>query len=93
MEVEALLLGAEGVQQVAVVGFPDVRLTEVPVACVQTRPDANIDESYIIDFCRGKVATFKIPRHVLFLDELPMTASGKVRKVELRENAIEKLTK
>ena len=91
MEVEALLLGAEGVQQVAVVGFPDDRLTEVPIACVQPRPGANVTTSFIIEFCRGKVATFKIPRHVLFLDELPMTASGKVRKVELRESALKQL--
>jgi fatty-acyl-CoA synthase len=91
MEVEALLLGAEGVQQVAVVGFPDERLTEVPIACVQPRPGANVTERFIIEFCRGKVATFKIPRHVIFLDELPMTASGKIRKVELRDNAIEQL--
>jgi fatty-acyl-CoA synthase len=91
MEVEALLLGAEGVQQVAVVGFPDERLTEVPIACVQPRPGANVTTRFIIEFCRGKVATFKIPRHVIFLDELPMTASGKVRKVELRDNAIEQL--
>ncbi len=92
MEVEALLLGAEGVQQVAVVGFPDARLTEVPIAYVQPRPGSNVTENFIIEFCRGKVATFKIPRHVLFIDELPMTASGKVRKVELREDAIDKLT-
>lgn len=92
MEVEALLLGAEGVQQVAVVGFPDARLTEVPIAYVQARPGADVSEDYIIEFCRGKVATFKIPRHVLFVEELPMTASGKIRKVELREDAINKLT-
>ncbi len=91
MEVEALLLGAEGVQQVAVVGFPDARLTEVPIAYIQVRPGANVTENYIIEFCKGKVATFKIPRHVLFMDELPMTASGKVRKIELREGALEKL--
>jgi|TARA_B100002003_G_scaffold233975_1_gene247365 fatty-acyl-CoA synthase len=92
MEVEALLLGAEGVQQVAVIGFPDPRLTEVPVACVQAKPGQDLIEDYIIEFCRGKLASFKVPRHVLFLDELPMTASGKVRKVELRENAVALLT-
>ena len=91
MEVEALLLGAEGVQQVAVIGFPDPRLTEVAVAYVQARSSANLTETFIIEYCRGKIASFKIPRHVLFLDELPMTASGKVRKIELREDAIEKL--
>jgi fatty-acyl-CoA synthase len=46
----------------------------------------------VIKHCRGKVATFKIPRHVIFIDEFPMTASGKVRKVELREAALNELT-
>ena len=91
MEVEGLLLQAEGVQQVAVVGYPDDRLTEVPVAYVQPKPDAGLTEDQVIDYCKGKVASFKMPRHVLFIDEFPMTASGKIRKVELREDAINKL--
>jgi fatty-acyl-CoA synthase len=62
------------------------------VACVQAKPGQDLIEDYIIEFCRGKLASFKVPRHVLFLDELPMTASGKVRKVELRENAVALLT-
>ncbi len=91
MEVEALLLGLEGVQQVAVVAYPDPRLTDVPVAYIQLRAGAELSEKTVIDFCRGKVATFKIPRHVLFIDEFPMTGSGKIRKVELREDAKQKL--
>ena len=88
MEVEGLLLQAPGVRQVAVVGLPDPRLVEVPVAFVQKAPGADPSEEDIIAYCRGKVAGFKIPRHVIFTDELPMTASGKVRKVELREQAV-----
>jgi fatty-acyl-CoA synthase len=87
MEVEGLLLGLDGVQQVAVVGYPDERLTEVPVAFVQRTDDSTLTEKAVLDYCRGKVATFKIPRHVLFVDALPMTSSGKIRKVELREQA------
>jgi fatty-acyl-CoA synthase len=87
MEVEGLLLALPGVQQVAVVGCPDPRLTEVPVAFVQRRGDSALGEREVIDYCRGKVATFKIPRHVIFIDAMPMTASGKIRKVELRETA------
>ncbi len=87
MEVEGLLLGLEGVQQVAVVGFPDERLAEVPVAFVQRRAGSALSEQEIINYCRGKVATLKIPRHVLFVDAMPMTGSGKIRKVELREDA------
>lgn len=91
MEVEGLLLQSEGVQQVAVVGYPDARLSEVPVAYVQRRENAHITEDDVIGYCKGKVASFKMPRHVLFIDEFPMTASGKIRKVELREDAIKKL--
>ena len=87
MEVEGLLLEQEGIQQVAVVALPDERLSEVAVAYVERAPGATLTEADVIGFCRGKVASFKIPRHVLFIDEFPMTASGKIRKVELREDA------
>ena len=87
MEVEGLLLTLPGVQQVAVVGMPDARLAEVPAAFVERKPNAAIAEGDVIGFCRGKVASFKIPRRVVFMDALPMTASGKIRKVELREAA------
>ncbi|MCY3840603.1 MAG: AMP-binding protein [Gammaproteobacteria bacterium] len=87
MEVEGLLLEHPAVQQVAVVGLPDRRLSEVPVAFVERKPDADIETHDILAYCRGKVASFKIPRHAIFLDEFPMTASGKIRKVELREKA------
>ena len=91
MEVEALLLQHADVQQVAVVSYPDARLTEVPVAFVQRAKGSEIEASAVIEYCRGKVASFKIPRHVLFIDEFPMTASGKIRKVELRNEALERL--
>lgn len=91
MEVEALLLGLDGVQQVAVVAYPDPRLTDVAVAYIQPRAGAELTEADVIAYCRGKVATFKIPRHVLFIDEFPMTGSGKIRKVDLRADALEKL--
>ena len=51
-----------------------------------------LEPDEVIAFCKGKVASFKVPRHVLFLDEFPMTASGKIRKVELRERAREELS-
>ena len=92
MEVEALLLQVPGIAQVAVVSYPDQRLTEVPVAFVLRTGERDVAKDAIIDYCRGKVATFKIPRHVLFIDELPMTASGKIRKVELRKSALEQIT-
>ena len=87
MEVEGLLLEQDGIQQVAVVALPDERLSEVAVAYVERAAGSTLTEADVIDFCRGKVASFKIPRHVLFIEEFPMTASGKIRKVELREDA------
>ena len=87
MEVEGLLLEHPAVQQVAVVGLPDARLAEVPVAFVERKPGATVDAAAIVAYCRGKVASFKAPRHALFVDAFPMTASGKIRKVELREEA------
>ena len=87
MEAEGLLLEHPGVHQVAVVGMPDPRLTEVPAAYVQCVPGVDLSAEDIIAHCRGKLASFKIPHHVVFVDDFPMTASGKIRKVELREDA------
>ncbi len=88
METEGLLLAHPSVHQIAIVGFPDPKLAEVPVAFVQRAPGADIDSGTVIDYCRGKVASFKIPRHVIFVDDFPMTASGKIRKVDLRADAL-----
>ena len=90
MEVEGLLREHDAVHEVAVVGCPDERLAEVAVAYVQKTAGGEVDEDQVIAFCRGKVASFKIPRHVVFVDAFPMTASGKIRKVELRADAEER---
>jgi fatty-acyl-CoA synthase len=87
MEVEAYLQGHPDVAETAVVGHPDERLTEVAVAFVITRPGRAPSEDDLLDYCRGKIASFKIPRHIIFIPNLPMTSTGKVRKVELREQA------
>ena len=71
----------------SVVGLPDPRLSEVPVAFVQVTTGCVLSEREVIEHCRGRVASFKIPRHVVFVDEFPMTSSGKVQKVKLRERA------
>ncbi len=91
MEVEGHLLGHAGVHKVSVVGLPDERLTEVPVAFVQPKPGSGLTPQDVIDFCRGKIASFKIPRHVVFVEDFPMTPSGKVQKVKLREQARESI--
>ncbi|MBT4488320.1 MAG: AMP-binding protein, partial [Rhodospirillaceae bacterium] len=92
METEGLLLAHPEVFQIAIVGLPDEKLSEVPVAFIQRPPGSEIEGEAVIDYCRGKVASFKIPRHVIFIDDFPMTASGKIRKVDLRAEALRQLT-
>ena len=87
MEVEAHLARHPGVHEVAVVGLPDPRLTEVAVAFVVPVPGATVTAEDLIAACRDRIASFKIPRHVVLVETLPMTASGKVQKVKLREQA------
>ena len=91
MEVEGLLLEHPGIHQVAVVGCPDDRLAEVPVAFVQPAAGHVLESDAIIDYCRGKLASFKLPRHVMFVEDFPMTASGKIRKTELRDQVRQSL--
>src|SRR5919109_610863 len=91
VEVEAFLLRHPAVNQDKIVGVPDVRLSEVAAACVVLNSGVNVTAPDLIEFCRGKLASFKIPRHVLFVKEFPMTSSGKVQKFRLRELAMEEL--
>ena len=91
VEVEALLLQHPAVNQVKVVGVPDPRLQEVACACVILEPRAQAEPEALMAFCHGKIASFKIPRYVLFMQEYPMTSSGKVQKFKLREYSIEAL--
>ena len=87
MEVEGFLMSHPAIRMAAVVGVPDARLSEVAVAFVQLEAGSTLTEREVIDHCRGRVASFKIPRHVAFIDEFPMTSTGKIQKVKLRERA------
>ena len=69
------------------VGLPDERLGEVPVGYVLREPGVALDEAALLEHLKGKVASFKVPRHLRIVDALPMTPTGKVRKVELRDQA------
>ncbi|TAK54552.1 MAG: AMP-binding protein [Gammaproteobacteria bacterium] len=86
-EVENALHRHPGIKQAAVIGVPDVRLGEVGMAFVVLNADATIAADAIIGFCRRQMANTKVPRFVHFLDQLPLTATGKVQKFVLREVA------
>ncbi len=90
-EVEAFLLEHPAVNKVQVIGVPDPRLTEVACACVVVEPGQAITDAELDAFCRGKMASFKIPRHLVVVDDYPMTSSGKVQKYLLRQMAAEQL--
>jgi acyl-CoA synthetase (AMP-forming)/AMP-acid ligase II len=86
-EIEATLIEAPGVAQVAVVGVPDDRLGEVGVAFVVPRTGSEVVPDEVIDFARTRMANYKVPRSVLLVPELPVNAGGKVMKHILREQA------
>lgn len=88
-EVEAWLMRLDGVAQVAIVGMADARLAEVPAAFIVPRPGATLTAADVDAHCRGRIASFKIPRHVRLVDSLPMTPSGKVQKFVLRQLLME----
>jgi acyl-CoA synthetase (AMP-forming)/AMP-acid ligase II len=87
-EIENLMLAHPDVSQVAVVGIPDDRLGEVGVAFVVPRSGATADPDEIVAWCRTEMANFKAPRRVVLVDELPLNATGKVLKFELRDRAV-----
>ncbi|MDF3072448.1 MAG: acyl-CoA synthetase (AMP-forming)/AMP-acid ligase [Alphaproteobacteria bacterium] len=83
-EVEAFLGRHPDVAEVAVLGVPDAGKGEVGAAFIVAKPGAVIDKAEIGKFCSGRIASYKIPGHVFVREHLPKTASGKVRKVELK---------
>jgi acyl-CoA synthetase (AMP-forming)/AMP-acid ligase II len=83
-EIERVLYEHASVVEVAVVGRPDDRWGEVPVAFVVLQPDATATPDELIEHCRGQLAKFKVPKDVVFIDELPRNPSGKVLKRDLR---------
>jgi fatty-acyl-CoA synthase len=90
-EIEEFLYGHPSVEDVQIVGVPDVKYGEELCAWVKLRPGASLTEEDIRDYCRGRLAHFKIPRYVRFTDGFPMTITGKIQKYRMRETSIEEL--
>lgn len=90
-EVEEVLLQHPAVQTAQVVGVPDARLGEVPCGYVTLRSGQSVDEKALMDWCKARMANFRVPRYlrvVADFEAIGMTASGKVQKTRLREHAI-----
>jgi fatty-acyl-CoA synthase len=90
-EVEELLHTIPGVLDAQVVGVPDARYGEVVAAFLRRAAGAELGEADVKDFVRARAARYKVPTHVFFVDAYPVTASGKVQKFKLREQAKERL--
>ncbi len=91
-EIENLMLRNEKIAQAAVVGVPDDRMGEVGMAFVVLRPGATATPEEIVEWCRKEMANYKVPRHVELVDELPLNATGKVLKYQLREQGTKIVT-
>ncbi len=90
-EVEEFLYTHPDVADAQVIGVPSARYGEEVMAWVKPRPDASVDDETLVAFCRGAIATFKIPRYWKIVDAFPMTVTGKVQKYRMREMAAAEL--
>jgi fatty-acyl-CoA synthase len=90
-EIEEFLYTHPSISDVQVIGVPDERYGEELMAWVVPKPGEAVTEEELREFCRGRIAHFKIPRYVKFVDSFPMTVTGKVQKFKMRETAIEEL--
>ena len=88
-EIEEFLHGHPKIADVYVTGLPDEFLGETVLAWIKLKADETATEDEIREFCRGRIAHFKIPQHIRFVEAFPMTVSGKVQKFRIREQEIQ----
>ena len=89
-EIEAMLQTHAAVKLAQVVGIPDARYVEVPAAFVELVEGAAVSEAELIALCKGRLAGFKVPRHIRFVTSWPMSTS-KIQKFRLRDELVEEL--
>ena len=90
-EIEEFLYTHEAIADVQVIGVPSEKYGEEVMAWVKIKSDRSVSVNELIDFCSNQIAHYKIPKYWKFTDGFPMTVTGKIRKVEMRETAIEEL--
>ncbi|NQD87156.1 AMP-binding protein [Paenarthrobacter sp. CM16] len=91
-EIEEFLYLHPSIQDVQVIGVPDQKYGEELMACIILKPGAaDLTAGDLAEYCRGKLAHYKIPRYVEVRESFPMTVSGKVRKVDMRQEAVSRL--
>ncbi len=90
-EIENFLYTMPQIQAIEVAGVPSLKYGEQVGAFIKKRPGVELCEEDVTDFCRGKISRYKIPKYIFFVDDFPMTASGKIQKYKLRELSLELL--
>jgi fatty-acyl-CoA synthase len=90
-EIEEFLYTHPDVSDVQVIGVPDVKYGEELMAWVKAREGASLTEDALKEFCKGRIAHYKVPRYIKFTDEFPMTVTGKIQKFKMREQAVTEL--
>ena len=90
-EVEEFLYSHPDIADVQVIGVPSEKYGEEVMAWVKLREGSNRSGDELAAWCKGKIATYKVPRHWKFVDTFPMTVTGKIQKFKMREAAVEEL--
>jgi fatty-acyl-CoA synthase len=90
-EIEEFLYTHDAISDAAVYGVPDPRYGEAVMVSVILREGASLTEDELRDYCSGKIAHYKVPKYVTFVDEFPMTVTGKIQKYKMRDAAVDEL--
>jgi fatty-acyl-CoA synthase len=90
-EIEEFLFTHPAISDVQIFGIPDRRFGEVICAWVKLSQDGRLNEAELVSFCQQRIAHYKIPAHIRFVDQFPMTVTGKIQKFVMRQTMIEEL--
>lgn len=88
-EVEKFIAQMSSIEKVEIVGIPSKKYGENVCAFIKLKPDVQLSETDVIDFCRGEIARYKIPKYIFFIDDFPETPNGDIQKFKLSKLAIE----
>ena len=84
-DIEVFLYKLDGIKDVQVAGIPSKKYGEAVGAFIILREGVKMHESDVRDFCKNKISRYKIPKYIFFIDEFPMTGSGKIQKFKLKD--------
>jgi acyl-CoA synthetase (AMP-forming)/AMP-acid ligase II len=90
-EIEEFLYGHPAVEEVQVIGVPDPKYGEELCAWIRLRPGTQLDADQVREYCKGKIAHYKVPRYIRFTSGFPMTITGKIQKFKMRQTSTTEL--